>query len=218
MAQHPDDARLYRHRGHRYITVRRFDDAIADLSRAADLVRGTPDEIEEDGAPNEYNIPTSRLQSNIFYHLALAHYLKGDFESALPVWRECMTVSTNDDMMVATSDWLYMTLRRLGRDAEAEQVLEPINSSQRILENTAYHRRLLMYRGEIPPDSLLNVQSADPVQLATYASPLRLQPSAFGRVEGPSDAARLGGLRTPGKLRPGGLPPRRGGDRTTQLC
>jgi tetratricopeptide (TPR) repeat protein len=168
MAQHPDDARLYRHRGHRYITVRRFDDAIADLSRAADLVRGTPDEIEEDGAPNEYNIPTSTLQSNIFYHLALAHYLKGDFESALPVWRECMTVSTNDDMMVATSDWLYMTLRRLGRDAEAEQVLEPINSSQRILENTAYHRRLLMYRGEIPPDSLLNVQSADPVQLATY--------------------------------------------------
>jgi tetratricopeptide (TPR) repeat protein len=168
IALHPDDARLYRHRGHRYITVRRFDEAIADLSRAAEIVRGTPDEVEEDGAPNAYNIPTSTLQSNIFYHLALAHYLRGDFERALPVWQEAMTVSTNDDMMVATSDWLYMTLRRLGREEEAAQVLVPINAEQRILENTAYHRRLLMYKGEIPADSLLNVQSTDPVQLATY--------------------------------------------------
>jgi len=168
IALHPDDARLYRHRGHRYITVRRFDEAIADLSRAAEIVRGTPDEVEEDGAPNAYNIPTSTLQSNIFYHLALAHYLRGDFERALPVWQEAMTVSTNDDMMVATSDWLYMTLRRLGREEEAAQVLVPISAEQRILENTAYHRRLLMYKGEIPPDSLLNVQSTDPVQLATY--------------------------------------------------
>jgi hypothetical protein len=168
IARHSDDARLYRHRGHRYITVRRFDDAIADLTRAAELVRGTPDVVEEDGAPNAFNIPTSTLQSNIFYHLALAHYLKGDFESALPVWREDMTVADNDDMMVATSDWLYMTLRRLGRDAEAAQVLEPISADMRILENTAYHRRLLMYKGEIPADSLLNVQSTDPVQLATY--------------------------------------------------
>jgi tetratricopeptide (TPR) repeat protein len=168
IALHPEDARLYRHRGHRYITVRRFDEAIADLGRAAEIVRGTPDEVEEDGAPNAYNIPTSTLQSNIFYHLALAHYLKGDFERALPVWQEAMTVSTNDDMMVATSDWLYMTLRRLGREEEAAQVLVPINAEQRILENTAYHRRLLMYKGEIPADSLLNVQSTDPVQLATY--------------------------------------------------
>jgi hypothetical protein len=37
-----------------------------------------------------------------------------------------------------------------------------------ILENTAYHRRLLMYRGEVSPDSLLAVETADAVQLATY--------------------------------------------------
>ncbi len=168
IALHPDDARLYRHRGHRYITVRQFDDAIRDLDRAAQLVRGTPDEVEPDGAPNASNIPTSTLQSNIFYHLALAHYLKGDFDAALPVWQEAMTVSDNDDMRVATSDWLYMTYRRLGRTDEAAAVLEPIHADMRILENEAYHRRLLMYRGELAPDSLLNVQTADAVQLATY--------------------------------------------------
>ena len=31
---HPDNARLYRHRGHRYITVREPDNAIADFERA----------------------------------------------------------------------------------------------------------------------------------------------------------------------------------------
>ena len=41
--RHPSDARLYRHRGHRYISVREFDRAIADLSKAASLVTGRPD-------------------------------------------------------------------------------------------------------------------------------------------------------------------------------
>lgn len=165
---HPTDARLYRHRGHRWITVRELDRAIGDLAHAADLVEGQPDEVEPDGAPNEYGIPTSTLHSNIWYHLALAHYLKHDFEAALPAWRAALAVSTNDDMLVATSDWLYMTLRRLGRDAEAAAVLDPIHADMRILENHAYHRRLLMYRGELEPDSLLAGDTADPVQLATY--------------------------------------------------
>jgi tetratricopeptide (TPR) repeat protein len=168
IARHPDDARFYRHRGHRWITVRELDRAIADLSRAAELVRGKPDEVEPDGMPNPYGIPTSTLQSNIWYHLALAHYLAHEFERAVPAWRAALAVSTNDDMFVATSDWLYMTLRRLGQDAEAAAVLEPIHVGMRILENDAYHRRLLMYRGELEPDVLLEADTDDPVQLATY--------------------------------------------------
>ncbi|MGQ0714395.1 MAG: tetratricopeptide repeat protein [Gemmatimonadaceae bacterium] len=152
---HPDDARLYRHSGHRYITIRRFDRAVADLERAASLVAGRADEIEPDGLPNARSIPTSTLQSNIWYHLGLAHYLKGDFERALDAYRECMNVSTNPDMLVATSHWLYMTLRRLGRDAEAARVLEPIVRDLDVIENGAYHRLLLMYKGELSVDSLL---------------------------------------------------------------
>jgi tetratricopeptide (TPR) repeat protein len=166
--RHPDDARFYRHRGHRWITVRELDRAMADLERATELVRGRPDEVEPDGMPNPYGIPTSTLQSNIWYHLALAYYLAHDFERAVPAWREALAVSTNDDMLVATADWLYMTLRRLGRDAEAATVLEPIHADMRILENDAYHRRLLMYRGEIEPGALLQTDTDDPVQLATY--------------------------------------------------
>jgi tetratricopeptide (TPR) repeat protein len=165
---HPEDARGYRHRGHRYITVRELDNAVRDLQRAVELVRGKADEIEPDGAPNAANIPRSTLHSNIWYHLALAHYLKHDFERALPAWQQAVEMSDNDDMLVASADWLYMTYRRLGRTDEAVAVLERIQPEMEILENDAYHRRLLMYKGLIPPDSLLHIESPDPVQLATY--------------------------------------------------
>jgi hypothetical protein len=154
--KHPKDARMYRHRGHRYITVRQFDDAIADLETAATLIAGTEDEVEPDGLPNARNIPTSTLQSNIWYHLGLAYYLKGDLQNALRAYRECMKVSGAPDMLVATSHWLYMTLRLLGRDDEAAAVLDPIGPDLDIIENQGYHRLLLMYKGELAAEALVS--------------------------------------------------------------
>ncbi len=166
--QHESEARLYRHRGHRFITLRMFPRAIADLQHAARLTSGQPDRVEPDGLPNALNIPTSTLQTNIWYHLGLAHYLEGDFESATEAYRECMARADNPDMLVATSHWLYMTLRRLGQEDEAAQVLEPITSDLNIIENHSYHRLLLMYKGELPADSLL-APGDDAIQNATVA-------------------------------------------------
>jgi hypothetical protein len=36
-----------------------------------------------------------------------------------------------------------------------------------ILENAAYHRRLLMYKGLLEPEALLAAEASDPVQIAT---------------------------------------------------
>ncbi|HVS31509.1 MAG TPA: hypothetical protein VMS98_08635 [Thermoanaerobaculia bacterium] len=152
--KHPRDARMYRHRGHRFITLRQFDRAIADLEKATGLVRGKPDEVEPDGQPNPRNIPIGSLQSNICYHLGLAHYLKGDFERALPVYRRCAADTTNADRIVSVSHWLYMTLRRLGRVEEAERVLQPITIGMDVVENVSYHKLLLMYGGHIAPEEL----------------------------------------------------------------
>lgn len=163
----PNDPRLYRHRGHRYISIREFDKAIEDLKKAADLTAGSADESEPDGQPNARNIPTSTLKSNIWYHLGLGYYLKGDFPRALDAYRECMKYSTNDDMRCATADWLYMTLRRLGRKDEAENVLADIAQEMNIIENFSYHRRLLMYKGILPVDSLLNPAGLTDLDLAT---------------------------------------------------
>lgn len=155
ISKFPKDARFYRHRGHRYITVRRFDLAIKDLTVAANLIKGKPDEVEPDGQPNARNIPTSTLQFNIWYHLGLAYYLTARNEPALRAYRECLKVSKNPDALVATSHWLYMTLRRLNRDTEAAKVLEPIREEMDIIENTGYYRLLLMYKGLVPPETLL---------------------------------------------------------------
>jgi tetratricopeptide (TPR) repeat protein len=153
--RHPRDARLYRHRGHRLITTRRFKEAVKDLERAARLIRNRPDEVEPDGLPNARNVPTSTLNSNVWYHLGLARYLLGDFKGALEAYRECGRFSKNPDMLVATSHWLYMTLRRLRREGEARRVLEPVTAGMDVIENGDYHRLLLMYKGETTPERLL---------------------------------------------------------------
>ena len=157
IALHPDNPWLYRHRGHRYISVRELDRAAADLERATALTQGKPDQVEPDGQPNAQNTPIGTLQSNIAYHLALAYYLKGDYARALPVYRKELAEARNDDRRVSTAHWLYMSLRRLGRDAEAAQVLVPFTRQMNVIENETYHRLMLLYKGELPVDSVLSV-------------------------------------------------------------
>jgi tetratricopeptide (TPR) repeat protein len=147
--KHPQDARMLRHRGHRYITLRRLPEAIADLERAAELVAGKPDEVEPDGQPNARGIPTSTLQFNVWYHLGLARYLAGDFAAAEAAYRACQAVSKNPDALVATTHWHYMTLRRLGRESDAAELLVPIHADLDVVENASYHLLTRMYKGEL---------------------------------------------------------------------
>lgn len=154
IAKFPKDARMYRHRGHRYITLRCFDDAIRDLEQAAKLIKGKPDEVEPDGIPNAQNIPTSTLQSNIWYHLGLAYYLKGDLKRAASAYKAAMEVSKNSDMLAATTHWYYMTLRRSERNKDAERLLKPIDGDFEVIENTDYLKLLRLYREEVKPGAL----------------------------------------------------------------
>lgn len=157
--RHPGDARLLRHRGHRHITVRELDRAVADLSKAATLIKGRPDEVEPDGQPNARNVPTSTLNSNIYYHLGLAHYLRGEFDRALDAYRECLHFSKNPDMLVATTHWLYMTLRRLDRADEASKALALISADMDVIENASYHKLLMLYKGIESEDGLMSSAS-----------------------------------------------------------
>jgi tetratricopeptide (TPR) repeat protein len=152
----PTDARFYRHRGHRRITLRQFNLAIADLKKASELVKGKPDEIEPDGQPNARNIPTSTLQFNIWYHLGLAYYLTGQNNKALDAYRECLKVSRSPDRLVSTTHWLYMTLRRLKRNEDAAKALEAITEGMDVIENAGYYNLILMYKGIVPAERLLD--------------------------------------------------------------
>jgi tetratricopeptide (TPR) repeat protein len=161
IARHPDDARLLRHRGHRYLTVRELGRAVADFERAATLMAGRPDEVEPDGLPNARNLPTGTLHSNVWYHLGLAYYLQGDFGRAADAWRRARDAVANADNLVAASHWLYLSLRRAGREAEAAAVLAPITADLDVIENGEYHQLLLMYRGERRAEDLLAAAGED---------------------------------------------------------
>lgn len=156
LSRNPEDPRFLRHRGHRYISIREFDNAIADLTRAAELLAGRPDEIEPDGMPNAKNIPLTTLAFNVYYHLGLAHYLRGDFAAAADAYRKNMEFSRKyDDNLVATTYWHYLALKRLGHDAQAAALLESITPDMTMIENEAYHTLCLMFRGDRRPEDVL---------------------------------------------------------------
>jgi tetratricopeptide (TPR) repeat protein len=154
LAIHPESAQLLRHRGHRYISTRKLTEALVDLERAAQLIVAAEDEVEADGMPNEAGVPTSTLKTNIWYHLALAHYLRAEYTPAAEAWRRCLELSQNDDMRCAASYWLYLAETRSGRAERAADVLGPIHADMTILENHAYHRLLLLFKGELAPDAI----------------------------------------------------------------
>lgn len=158
----PNEPRLYRHRGHRYISIRDYDKAIADFEQAAQLIQGTPDEIEPDGMPNALNIPLSSLHSNIWYHLGLAYYLRHDYEKAYSAYLRCRESGNNYDNIVSSTHWLYMIQQRLGNPAKADSLLAPIHADSSVIENQSYADLCHLYKSWITPESLLQEGPGSP--------------------------------------------------------
>ncbi len=209
--QFPEDPRFLRHRGQRLITLRHFDLAVADLERAAGLIRGRPD--EPDG--------TATLQGSIWYYLGIGRYLRGDFSGAAEAFRESLARAHQPDPQVASTQWLYMTLRRLGQTEEAARLLASITNDMAVLENRPYHWLLLMEKGEMPPESLLGFVGQDDLDPANLGYGVGAWYLAAGKQD---EAVRLfrlvlsrgqwmalGHIAAEAELKRLGLPPRVGG-------
>jgi tetratricopeptide (TPR) repeat protein len=166
---HPNDARMYRHRGHRYLTLRCTESAIADFEKATALVKGKPDEVEPDGQPNSANIPTSTLHSNIYYHLGLAYYLQKNYAKAKEAYEKCLLVSTNPDMYTATANWYYLTLRQMNNTRVATDFLATLDFETPLLENGVYRKLLQLHKDNpLAATALANASGGGDVQSATY--------------------------------------------------
>lgn len=185
---HPEDARFFRHRGHRFLTLRDIEPAIADFTKAADLERGRTDEIEPDGAPNAANIPLSTTQFNIWYHLGLAHFLRGDYGAALAAYDECLKVSQNPDLQVATAYWRYLTLRRLNRDADAASSIAFASDTLTLLENDGYLDLLRLYKGDIDVTEVMPPTPAGQMDVANSTTAFGV--SMWHLLNGRQDEAR----------------------------
>lgn len=180
LTHHPEDARLLRHRGHRYLSLRQYALAIADLQRARELRAGRPDEVEPDGQPNARGIPTSTLHSNIRYHLALAHFLQGDFPAAAVIWEEDAKLSPNLDHRVASTYWWVLALARQQRFDAATAALAPIRADWDIIENGSYHALLLWMKGALSVDDL-HAKMQSPIERQTIGNGIGQWELAQGR-------------------------------------
>lgn len=152
----PTSYKLRRHRGHRYITTRQLEKAINDFEMAAFYSVNAENAIEPDGLPNKLNKPLGNDKFNIWYHYGLAHYLSGRYDKAISAYKKCMEFSDNDDLLSATSYWLYMTYKKIGNVTLADQLLVDIEGDMNIIENDVYMDLLLLFKGEKEADELLS--------------------------------------------------------------
>ena len=141
----PDNAQLLRWRGHRYLSVREFDRAFADLKRGAAI---------------------DSTIYGIWYHLGVIQFLRGDFSDAAASFAKAQPIAPDAGELAGSTDWLWMSLSRAGRGNEAKAMLD--RRPEKPVTN-AYTRRLQLYRGEIGPDMVVTAADTDDVQVATLA-------------------------------------------------
>ncbi len=162
LAAYPESFRIRRHLGHRLLTLRRIDEAVEVLTTASELAAAHPNRLEPDGAPGPEGEPRSTTHGNIDYHLALAHYVRGEFEAAADLWIRCLrTWSRNDDARVAALHWAYMSLIRAGESARAQALLREVGPTPDVIENFAYADLVRLYRGEVTAAELHSEESGN---------------------------------------------------------
>jgi tetratricopeptide (TPR) repeat protein len=175
----PSDVRVLRFRGHRYISIRRFDLAVADLQKAVAI------------APSSFDVT---------YHLALAHYLRGEFDEAARVyrscldtkadrgplpqgWRSCTTTMATPNDRVAVTDWLYRALRRAGRHDEAKALLPAFTPDMKVGENEAYLTALRFYAGAVTEEAAMTPATKNENRLVTVGYGIATHHLANGDVD-----------------------------------
>ncbi len=152
----PHSPELLRRRGQRYISLRKFDEAVADLELASR--HHTFEKVEN----LKY---TENLSWAIWYYLALTYYLKGQFEEALTTFEKSHTYAADNVALLASLNWIHNSLRRLGRTDEAKQVVAPIKENMGYSGN--YYKCILVYNGARTVSETINFAMANGFELCT---------------------------------------------------
>jgi tetratricopeptide (TPR) repeat protein len=142
----PKDAGLYLERGHRELGLREFKSAMNDLEQAVRLAPAMLD---------------------AHYHLGLAHYFSGEFDEAAASFDRARALAKSNDSLIDCSNWLYVSLRRTGKEQEAAQVLTRITPDVKNTEPHLYFylQLLRFYQGQLTAEAVLPPPPARPEDL-----------------------------------------------------
>jgi tetratricopeptide (TPR) repeat protein len=146
LALAPSDPMLYRWRGHRYLSVREFDRALNDLSKGFGL---------------------DSTNYGILYHLGIVRYARGDFSGAAEAFQRAQPRAPDAGELAGATDWLWMSLSRAGRVADAQAMLNRRPDS--LPTTIAYAQRLRLYRGQIGPGAVLTPSDTSDIAVATLS-------------------------------------------------
>jgi tetratricopeptide (TPR) repeat protein len=150
-----------RHRGHRFISVRRYGPAARDLARADEL------------RPRDFDI---------CYHLGLARWLLGDYAGARRAYESCLPHCADDESRVALTYWLALAAWRLGDTAAVERLLADVGSPA-VSENRHYLDVLSLIRGERREADIRELARENALAAGTLGFGLGLWHYLSGRLE-----------------------------------
>lgn len=143
----PNNALLYRWRGHRYLSVRELDKAEADFKKGLSL---------------------DSTVYGIWFHLGIVRYVRGDFAGAADAFTRAQPRAPDPGELAGSTDWLWMSLSRAGRGAEAKAMLVRRPDSLKVADQEyGYVKRLRLYRGEVTPERLITRTDTADTQAAT---------------------------------------------------
>lgn len=157
----PQNWEAMRDRGHYLINLNRLDAGLADMEKAASMKQG------------DYQID---------YHLGLAYFIGGNYAKAVPVWQACVKDAPEPGNKVACYAWLYPSLRKAGRDADAAQALDEALALG-AKPDVAYMNRLMLFKGTLPEAEAAKQMEANPLQQATVGFSIGLWHELNGRAD-----------------------------------
>ena len=151
----PDSYKLHRFRGRHRARSRDFDGAIDDYRIGLAKMEGIADTFEPDGIPNAQRLTISTYRGNLHYYLGQTSFATGDYERMLTQMDLALASPIAldiDDHRIAAAFWKYLALRRLGRDAEARELLASLPEQPRLIENAGYFAAIRVFADESVAD------------------------------------------------------------------
>ena len=104
----------------------------------------------------------------IWYHLGIVRFSEGKFSEAADAFKRAQPRAPDAGELAGSTDWLWMSLSRGGKQAEAKAMLDRKPDSLKVADpEYAYVKRLRMYRGLVAPEALITSTDTADVQLAT---------------------------------------------------
>ena len=136
LAIDPFNADIYCMRGHRYMSVLAFAEAVADFIIASRI------------KPESWDP---------WYHLGVSYYMLGHYAQAEKAMYRCYELLKDQDPRdcCAALDWRWRCLTRLGRKADADELLKCVPEGAECYEGDyGYMLNCSMYKGIVTPEQV----------------------------------------------------------------